>query len=131
MIGATWTADCYRAPGENARMDPTCYKCWGTDYEATGRFNVSRFGNLRRAELKCRKCGNVWSSGLPDALERGDAAAAMLPEAGPPERERLALQTRITGLLDDMPADRIQTMTPAELEQHRKRAAAIAARTRT
>jgi len=118
-------------PVENDRMEVVCYKCWAKDYEATGRFNESRFGGHRRAELRCRACGFQWSSGLPDALEKGDAVAATLAGQPPPERERLALQTRITGLLDDIAPDRIQTMTAAELEAHRKRAAAIAARSRT
>lgn len=44
-----------------------CLRCWAVDLQATGRFNESRFG-ARRAELRCRACGHLFSTGREEAL---------------------------------------------------------------
>lgn len=111
-------------------MEVHCHRCRAQNYEGTGKFNASRFGGHRRAELKCRDCGYLWSSGLPDALEAGEAAAANLPP--PPRAGGLGgLLQLIPGLVDGLEGQAQPTITPAELEAHRKRQAAIAARTKS
>jgi hypothetical protein len=69
----------------------------GQPWKATGRFNENHRG-LRRAEVQCETCGYVWSTGLPDAIEAGEAVAASLPREEP-------IQERLAGMLDEEAVD--------------------------
>lgn len=60
-------------------LSVTCYRCWKSQWHATGRFEANRRG-LRRAECVCDACGYVFFSGRETALT---AAHVALAASGP------------------------------------------------
>jgi hypothetical protein len=98
-----------------------CPRCpAGTPWRATGVFNAG-LHVTRRAELVCDGCRRRFSSGLPEALEAGDAARAA---------QGSAIGTVITDPDADLftPAPRLMTVAPrsqdtvtrAQLEQRQR-----------
>jgi len=96
-------------------MEPTCHRCHSPRYEATGVFNVNRFG-MRRAEVRCQDCGYVWPCGLSGALAAGEVAAALLPPPHP------GIPQTFPEMIEERPIARKQdTVTTEDLERRRRR----------
>ena len=56
--------------------------CAAAAWTATGVFSYSHRGVLR-AQLRCDRCGYLFNSGRPEAIEAGKAAGGVVPERGP------------------------------------------------